>query len=151
MDSLEFSDEFLKDANHYCSYDDDIPLQYRIVAKLLFENDLKTIKRFIETNKTDFNNEYNYLLLDMAVEHSIDIVVDENGKYHNYLSKSHIYKPTLEMIEFIEYLLNNGADPKLPIQFNQIEHIKDLEEDCGSQCECTFDCSEIIQLFQRYM
>lgn len=152
MNFLELSDEFLKEAEKYCSYDEKIPFQYLIICKLLDNNDYCTAKKFIEANKAYFENEYNYLLLDFAVENSINTVVDEDGNVCDTVrSSSHIYRPTPETVSFIEYLLANGADPNLPKNFNQMEHINDLERDGSQQCECKFDCSEIKLLIGKYM
>lgn len=151
MNLLELSDEFLKDAEKYCSYDEKIPFQYRIICKLLDNNDYCTAKKFIEANKEYFENEYNYLILDSAVEYSINKVVDEDGNVCDYTVSKHIYRPTPETVSFIEYLLVNGADPNLPKNFNQTEHIDDLERDGSQQCKCKFDCSEIKLLISKYM
>ena len=152
MNFLELSDEFFKEAEKHCSYDENIPLQYRIINKLLNDNDYRTAQKFIEVNKKYFENEYNYLLLDLAVEHSIDTVVNEDGNICNTeRSGKHIYRPAPEAVSFIEYLLINGADPNLPKNFNQMEHINDVETDGSQQCECKFDCSEIKLLIGKYM
>ena len=152
MNFLELSDEFLKDAEKYGSYDENIPFQYRIIFKLLDDNDYSAAKKFIEANKKYFENEYNYLLLDSAIEYCINTVVNEDGNICNTVrSSSNIYRPTPKTVSFIEYLLANGADPNLPKNFNQMEHINDLEKDGSQQCECKFDCSEIKLLIGKYM
>lgn len=153
MDFCGLSKDFLDDCEKYLSYDENIPLQYRIIAKLIGDIDYERARKFINANRAEFDNEYNYLLLDLAIEMSINFVVDELGKLHPslFLNEPKLYKPSPETVEFIEYLLENGADPKLPEHFNQLEHIDDLEEDCGQQCGCEFDCSEIRELLKSYM
>lgn len=154
MNFLGLSDAFLKDSERYCTYDENIPFQYRVIAKLSFDNDYETMKRLIEANPTEFENDYNYLLLDFAVEGCIDRVIDENGTFchmPNQLIKGHRYTPVPEVIAFIEYLLKNGANPNLPEHFNQMKHICDVEEDCSCQQGVQFDCSEIKLLLSKYM
>ena len=129
MDLLDFSDEFLQQAQKVYSYNSDIPLQYRIVALLNRAYDYNTSKRFIEANRDYFQDKYMYLLLDSAIELCVDVVINECGKLFNDskdLSKSHIYRPTPESLDYIKYLLQNGANPYLPKDFNQFEHIDEL-------------------------
>ena len=125
MDYLDLTDEFLQDAQKVMSYNPDIPFQYRILGKLNFDDDLCNAKRFIEANKDLFHDEYAYLILDSAVEHCLDIVIDENGVVYvsDDIPKEHIYKPAPIEMEYIEYLLQNGANPHLPEHFNQYEQI----------------------------
>lgn len=154
MDFLGLSDAFLKDSERYCTYDETIPFQYKVIAKLLFEDDYEQAKKLIEANPTEFENDYHYLLLEFAVEDCIDIVIDENGhrcQASSQLIKGHRYTPAPEAIAFIEYLLKNGANPHLPENFNQIEHICNVEEDCSWQQGVQFDCSEIKLLLSKYM
>lgn len=153
MDFCGLSKGFLADCEKYLSYDDNIPLQYRIFAKLIGDIDYDMARKFIDANKTAFDDEYNYLLLDLAIEMSINFVVDEFGKLQSslFLNEHQLYNPSPDTLKFIEYLLENGADPNLPEHFNQIEHVNDLEEDCSQQCRCKFDCSEIRELLERYM
>ena len=153
MDYLDLTDEFLQDAQKVMSYNPDIPFQYRILGKLNFDDDLYNAKRFIEANKELFNDEYAYLILDSAVEHCLGIVIDENGVVYNVsdaTSKEHIYKPAPIEMEYIEYLLQNGANPHLPKYFNQYEHIKDMEEDCSQQIGVKFDLSDVKKLFDKH-
>lgn len=153
MDLCGLSKDFLVDCEKYLSYDENIPLQYKIIAKLIGDIDYDRARKFIDANKAAFDNEYNYLLLDLAIEMSLNFVVDEFGKLHSslFLNEQKSYKPSSKTLEFIEYLLKNGADPNLPEHFNQLEHINDLEEDSSQQCGCEFDCSEIKALLNRYM
>lgn len=153
MDLCGLSKDFLDDCEKYLSYDENIPLQYRIYTKLIGDIDYDRARRFIDANKSAFDDEYGYLLLDLAIEMSLNFVVDELGKLHSslFLNERQVYKPSPETLKFIEYLLENGADPNLPEHFNQIEHIDDLEEDCSQQCGCVFDCSEIRELLKKYM
>lgn len=152
MDYLNLSDDFLKKANRFCRYDKKIPFQYRIVAKLIYdETDYHTARSFILANRDAFNDEYNYLLLDTAVEHSADAVVDENGKYYydlRNLPAVHTYKPIKECMDFIRFLLENGADPKLPAHSDQMTHIAELEGLCDY---FEPDLSELKELLKRYM
>ena len=154
MNFLELSEEYLKDAERWFTYDKNIPFQYRVMAKLLYDNIYSVARRIIEANANDFAGEYSYLILDYAVEACINEVIDENGKLcksEKEMTKYHIYKPTQKTIEFIHFLLENGANPHLPERFNQLEHIDDVEEDSMQQTELQFDCSEIKQLLSRYM
>ncbi len=154
MDFLGLSDEFLKECERYCTYDENIPFQYRVIAKLLFDYDYESTKKLIESNPAEFENDYNYLLLDFAIEGCIGIVIDENGmrcQAPNQLTKGHRYTPTPEAIAFIEYLLKSGSNPYLPEYFNQMEHIRDVEDDCSWQQGVKFDCSEIKILLSKYM
>lgn len=153
MDYLDLTDEFLQDAQKVMSYNPDIPFQYRILGKLNFDDDLYNAKRFIEANKDLFHDEYAYLILDSAVEHCLDIVIDENGVVYNDsddIPKEHIYKPAPIEMEYIEYLLQNGANPHFPEHFNQYEHIKDMEDDCSQQIGVKFDMSDVKKLFDKY-
>lgn len=146
------SDEFISDAENWCSYDPDIPMQYRAIAKLLNANDYKTVKYVLENNKTYFEDKYNYLILHDAIEQSLNIVVDELGKkYYNNCKGKQNLKPTDETIEFIEYLLNNVVNLRCQNIHRQLEHITELEEECGTQCECIFDCSELKKLIEKYV
>ena len=133
MDYLDLTDDFLKEAEQTMSYDPNIPLQYRIIAKLN-DSDISAAKRFIEANIDDLQDKYAYLVLESAVELCLNIVIDENGVIydketkHN-LSKGHIYKPAPIELKYIEYLLQMGFDPYQPEYFDQYEHIEDLEDE----------------------
>lgn len=155
IDYCGLSDEFISDLKGWCTYDPDIPLQYRVISKLLSENNYDMAKRILEANKDAFNDKYNYMILDTAIEMSINIVVDESGQEfvigNHYIKGRKNLKPTVATLNFIGYLLENGADPHLPEDFDPMEHIIDIERDGGQQCECTFDCSELKNLIQKYM
>lgn len=120
MELLDLDEEFLKDVHEVMSYDPSIPLHYRILGKLNYIDDLHNCMRFIEANRDLFTDEYAYLVLDSAVEMCLNIVVDENGEiFHDSdIPKNHIYKPAPIELEYIEYLLKNGANPLLPKHFN---------------------------------
>ena len=154
MDYLDLTDDFLKEAEQTMCYDPNIPLQYRIIAKLN-DSDISSAKRFIEANIDDLQDKYAYLVLDSAVELCLNIVIDENGVIydketkHN-LSKGHIYKPAPIELKYIEYLLQMGFDPYLPEYFDQYEHIEDLEDDCSHQRGVQFDLSDVKKLFDKY-
>lgn len=152
MNLLDLDDEVLNDVHKVMSYDSSIPLHYRILGKLNYIDDLHNCMRFIEANRELFNDEYTYLMLDSAVEMCLNIVVDENGKIFSLsdILKNHIYKPAPIELEYIEYLLKNGANPLLPEHFNQYEHIEDMEEDCSHQVGVKFDLSDVRKLFDKY-
>lgn len=145
MDFCGLSEEFLEDAKRYGTYDPNIPFQFRVMAKVLMKNDYDTARRLLEANKGEFEGKYSYMVLDDAVEMCLNITIE-----HNIDGRS-VKKPIPETVDFIEYLLKNGANPNLPKHFNQFEHLKDLEEDGSHQCRCEFDCSEIKKLLSRYM
>lgn len=154
IDYCGLSDEFFSSLGRWCTYDPEIPFQYRVITKLLNDNNYDMVKRILEANKDAFNDKYNYMILDTAIEMSINIVVDESGKEltdNDYIKGKQNLKPTAETLNFIEYLLDNGADPHLPEDFDQMEHIIDVERDGSQQCECTFDCSELKNLIAKYM
>ena len=153
MDRLDLTDEFLQDAQKAMSWDPDIPLPYRILGKLNLEGDFDRAKRFIKANKALFHDEYSYLILDRAVESCLDLVADEDGAVYDVsdtLPKEHLYKPAPIVMEYMEYLLQNGADPHLPKQFDQYEHLKDVEEDCSQQMGVKFDLTDVKKLFDRW-
>lgn len=153
MDFSDFSDAFLQEAQKVYSYNPDIPLQYRIVALLNKIYDYNTAKRFLEANRDYFQDKYMYLFLDSAIELCFDIVIDGEGTLYQDikdLPKEHIYKPTPETLDYIEFLLQNGANPYLPEDFNQFEHIDELMEDASQQTACQFDCSEVKELLKKY-
>ena len=152
MNYLELNAEYIQDAQKVMSYDPKIPLQYRILGKLNADNDFYNAKRFIEANRKLFSDEYAYLVLDSAIEMCLNNVADENGVIYSSddLPKCHIYKPTPSALEYIEYLLKNGANPLLPEHFNQYEHIEDMEEDCSHQVGVRFDLSAVKKLFETY-
>lgn len=83
----------------------------------------------------------------------LSVVMDENGVVYNTsnLPKGHIYKPSQFEMDYIEYLLQKGANPLMPEHFNQYEHIKDLEDDCSNQAGVIFDLSDLKKLFDRYL
>lgn len=145
MDFCGLSEEFLEDAKRYGTYDPNIPFQFRVMAKVLTENDYDTARRLLEANKGEFGGEYGYLVLDLAVEMCLNITIEHNADGQS------VKKPTPETAGFIEYLLKNGADPNLPKRFNQIEHLKDIVEDSSQQIDCGYDCSEIMGLLKKYM
>lgn len=153
MHFLDFSDSFLKEAEKYGSYDLNIPLQYRVVLKLLNDGNYTRARSVLESNPEDFTGEYSYLILDTAIEMCLNKVIDENNTLYDdekHMIKEHTYRPAHDSVEFIEHLLKNGADPHLPENFDQWEHINDLERDCSQQTGFRFDCSEIRQLLKRY-
>lgn len=152
MDLLDFDEEVLKDVHNVMSYDPAIPLHYRILGRLNYIDDLHNCMRFIEANRNLFTNEYAYLMLDSAVEMCLNIVVDENGEIYNlsYIPKNHTYRPAPIELEYIEYLLKNGANPLLPKHFNQYEHIEYMERDCSQQSGVKFVLSDVRKLFDKY-
>lgn len=153
MDFCGLSEYFLVDCEKYLSYDENIPLQYKIIAKLIGDIDYDRARKFIDANKAAFDNEYNYLILDLAIKMSINFVVDEFGKLHPslFLNEQQVYKPSPDTLKFIEYLLENGANPNLPEDLNQMEQINVLEADTSWGCSCVVDCSEIKTLLGRYI
>lgn len=152
MDLLDLDKEVLKDVHKVMTYDSSIPLHYRILGQLNSIDDLHNCMRFIEANRNLFTDEYSYLMLDLAVEMCLNIVVDENGLIYNtsVIPKNHIYKPAPIELEYIEYLLKNGANPLLPKHFNQYEHIEDMEKDCSQQVGVQFVLSDVKKLFDKY-
>lgn len=153
MNFLDFSDSFMKEAENYGSYDLNIPIQYRVVFKLLDDGDYTYVRNVLESNPENFTGEYSYLILDTAIEMCLNRVIDENNtKYDDeqYMIKEHTYRPEPDSVEFIGYLLINGANPHLPERFDQLQHINDLEKDCSLQTGFRFDCSEVRQLLKWY-
>ncbi len=152
MDLLDLDDEVLKDVQKVMRYDSSIPLHYRILGKLNYNDDLRNCIRFIEANRSLFTDEYAYLMLESAVEMCLNTVVNENGElfHRSDLPKNHTYKPAPMELEYIEYLLKNGASPLLPKHFNQYEHIEDMEEDCSHQIGVQFDLSDVKKMFDKY-
>lgn len=80
MDLLDLDDEVLKDVQKVMRYDSSIPLHYRILGKLNYNDDLRNCIRFIEANRSLFTDEYAYLMLESAVEMCLNTVVNENGE-----------------------------------------------------------------------
>ncbi|MBR3679095.1 MAG: hypothetical protein IKL87_02700 [Oscillospiraceae bacterium] len=80
MDLLDLDDEVLKDVQKVMQYDSSIPLHYRILGKLNYNDDLRNCIRFIEANRSLFTDEYAYLMLESAVEMCLNTVVNENGE-----------------------------------------------------------------------
>lgn len=153
MNFLDFSDSFMKEAENYGSYDLNIPIQYRVIFKLLDDGDYTYARSVLESNPENFTGEYSYLILDTAIEMCLNRVIDENNTRYDdeqHMIKEHTYRPEPDSVEFIGYLLMNGANPHLPEHFDQLEHINDLEKDCYLQTGFRFDCSEIRQLLKRY-
>ena len=152
MDLLDLDYEVLKDVQKVMSYDPSIPLHYRILGKLNYNDDLRNCIRFIEANRSLFTDEYAYLMLESAVELCLNTVVNENGEIFNIsdIPKNHTYRPAPMEMEYIEYLLKNGASPLLPKHFNQYEHIEDIEEDCSNQMGVQFILSDVKMLFDKY-
>ena len=145
MDYCGLSDEFLEEVRRVGTYDPDMPFQFWVMGKVLMGNDYDTARRLLEANKDEFGGEYGYLVLDLAVEMCVNITAD------HIVDGRCVKRPVPETIDFIKYLLDNGADPNLPKQFNQLEHINDVEVDGSHQCRCEFDCSEVRELLKRYM
>lgn len=131
------SEEYLESALKFASAYD-MPDIYRLTVKLISDSEYEKSKEIISANEISLSDEnFGYLILDAAVEHSLD--------------NTDSFAPTAETAEFIEWLLKNGANPNLPENFNQIEHILDLQQDCSQQCGCDFDCSEILKLLKQYI
>lgn len=100
MDFCGLSKDFLVDCDKFLSYDENIPLQYKIIARLIGDIDYDRARKFIDANKAAFENEYNYLILDIAIEMSINFVVDEFGKLYPslFLNEHQLYKPSPETL-----------------------------------------------------
>lgn len=145
MDFCGLSEEFLEGAKRYGAFDPDMPFQFRVMSKVLADNDYVAARALLEANKGEFDGEYGYLVLDTAVEMCLNVTTE------HIVDGRRVKRPVPETVEFIKYLLDNGADPHLPKKFNQLEHINDLEEDGSQQCGCEFDCSEIRTLLSEYM
>ncbi len=140
MNYLNLSDDFLKAAEQYCTYDPNIPFPFRVLAKLLAKSRFSDARRLMEENPDAFTGEYSWMPLDSAIEMCLNQVQDENGMYY----------PVPDAVDFIAYLLEHGADPRFPAQFSQLEHLADLEQDSAQQTGLRFDCSEIRELLERY-
>lgn len=140
MNYLNLSGEFLKNAEQCCAYDPDIPFPFRVLAKLLMESRFSDARRLMEENSDAFTGAYSWMPLDSAVEICLNQVQDEDG----------VYRPVPDVVDFVAYLLVHGADPHLPLYFNQLEHLADLERDCAEQAGVRFDCSEVRKLLERY-
>lgn len=150
MNYLNLSDDFLKNAEQYCTYDPDIPFPFRVLAKLLMESRFSDARRLMEENPDAFTGEYSWMPLDSAVEMCLNQVQDENGILLETLNEQHVYRPVPDAVDFIAYLLEHGADPHLPLHFHQLEHLADVEQDSAQQTGLRFDCSEIRELLERY-
>lgn len=140
MNYLNLSDDFLKAAEQYCTYDPDIPFPFRVLAKLLAESRFSDALRIMDANPDAFTGTYSWMPLDSAVEMCLNQVQEKDG----------VYYPVQDAVHFIAYLLEHGANPKLPAHFHQLEHLADLEEDSTQQTGFRFDCSEIRELLERY-
>lgn len=135
------------DFENFLSYDERIPMHYRALAKLLNNSDFDKAKNLIQLNSNEFSDEYHYMVLDMAVESCLNVTIKNFDNLHG----CEVFKPCSKAVDFVRFLLENGADPRLPENFNQIEHIEDLESDSSEQCGKMFDCSEIKNLLVQYM
>lgn len=140
MNYLNLSDEFLKAAEQYCTYDPDIPFPFRVLAKLLMESRFSGAMRLMEANPDAFTGTYSWMPLDSAVEMCLNQTQEKDG----------VYRPVPDAVHFIAYLLEHGADPHLPVHFHQLEHLDDVEQDSAQQTGFRFDCSEIRMLLERY-
>ncbi|MBQ7003483.1 MAG: hypothetical protein IJN57_05900 [Oscillospiraceae bacterium] len=140
MNYLNLSGEFLKDAEQYCTYDPDISFPFRVLAKLLMESRFTDAIRLMDANPDAFTGTYSWMPLDSAVEMCLNQVQEEDG----------VYRPVQDAVHFIAYLLEHGADPKLPAHFHQLEHLADVERDCSEQIGVRYDCSEVKELLERY-
>lgn len=154
MNLCGLSEEYLADVHKFSSYDSSIPYLHRLIGKLISENNYNKATEIIKENNILFNNDYDYLILDWAVEHCIDEVVTLDGKeikgFEIYKNLKCI-KPTKKCYNFIKWLLENGANPNIPEDYNQVEHLEDLIKDVGFYRECEFDCLEIKTLLETYM
>lgn len=139
MNYCGLDSDYLLDAEKIFSYDPDIPFCYRLLAKVIGEYKYEKAKELIHANNIDFSDKYSYLILDSAVE---QCQMEKIG---------HVMKPTKESYDFIKWLLDNGANPHLPENFNQMEHLEDIENDGSQQTGCGFDCSLLRELLTRYM
>lgn len=130
----------------------DIPDIYRLIIKLISDYDYDKAKEIIIANEVTLSEgDFSYCILDSAVEHCLNIVIDDNGTETDKINAGNCFRPTKKTYDFIDWLLKNGANPNIPENFNQIEHILDLQRDCNEQCCCTFDCSEILTLLKLYI
>lgn len=130
----------------------DMPDIYRLIIKLISEHNYEKAKEIIIANEISLSEgNFSYHILDSAVEHCLNIIIDNNGIETDKIKAGmNDLRPTKKTYNFIDWLLKNGANPNLPANFNQIEHILDLQQDCSEQCSCTFDCSEILSLLKQY-
>lgn len=137
----------VSDFENFLSYDEKIPMHYRALAKLLNNGEFGKAKKLIQLNSDEFSDEYSYLALDMAIELCLNITV----KNFDNLRGCNVFIPCPEAVDFIRFLLENGANPNFSEEFNQLEHLDDLESDSNNQCENMFDCSEVRELLKQYM
>lgn len=138
------SDNFIEKSKIFGSADKELPLKYRVLFRLMYDGDYKKVREILEANKDEFNDKYSFEVLDSAVEHCFDdIRIDENNR--KYVA------PLPEAVDFIRYLLENGANPRLPKEFNQFEHLLDSEGDIAQQNNCIVECDELKQLIEKYM
>lgn len=137
----------VSDFENFLSYDEKIPFHYRALAKLLSDGEFDKAKKLIQLNSDEFSDEYSYMALDIAVESCLNVTI----KNFDDSRGCKVFKPCPEVVDFIRFLLENGANPHLPEEFNQLEHLDDLEFDSNNQCGNTFDCSEVRELLKQYM
>lgn len=137
----------VSDFDNFLSYDEKIPMHYKALAKLLSDGEFDKAKKLIQLNSDEFSDEYRYMVLDMAVESCLNVTIEGFDNPRG----CKVFIPCPEVVDFIRFLLENGANPRLPENFNQMEHIEDLESDSSAQSGQTFDCSEIKDLLAQYM
>lgn len=150
----DLTTDFLKSCENYASKSDpDVPLYYRVLMKLLSENDWSRAKQLITQNQAAFSDENRWKILDTAVEMCINTVTDRQGRLYreeSEMRKGQTYYPTEEAVSFLAYLLENGADPHLPPQFDQLAHLDDCETDSAQQTGFAYDCTAVRNLLKQY-
>jgi len=86
-------------ANYGIRYAPDAPHCYRVLMKLLYENDWAKARQLLEANPQAFTDEHRWIVLDSAVRMCINEVVDRQGNLYrteSEMKKGQTYYPTPE-------------------------------------------------------
>ncbi|MBR3267744.1 MAG: GNAT family N-acetyltransferase [Oscillospiraceae bacterium] len=154
MDYSGITEDFIRScANFGIKYVPDAPLCFRVIIKLLYENDWARARQLLEANPQAFADEHRWMILDSAVGMCLNEVTDRQGnrcRDEAEMKHGRTYFPTEDCIAFIAYLLENGADPHLPERFPQLQNLDDVESDAEQQTGFHFDCSAVRALLKQY-
>ncbi|MBQ8921954.1 MAG: GNAT family N-acetyltransferase [Oscillospiraceae bacterium] len=148
------TEDFIRSCAHYgIRYAPDAPYCYRVLMKLIYENDWARARQLLEANPQAFADKHRWIVLDTAVGMCLNEVTDRQGNLYRTesgMKKGKTYYPAPECIAFIAYLLENGADPHQPERFDQLKNIDDTESDSAQQTGFHYDCSAVRALLKQY-
>lgn len=112
-------------------------------------------------------DEFTHMIWEQRIEELKFMLPDENIDYNDvdrlgktlllqaiecveFYEENGVLKPQKRWLDFIRWLLEQGADPKLPENNTPIEYTLECESDTSAQRHCVCDMTDILLLLKKH-